>query len=159
MDVLGLKLYIRWSKHFINNPPTSQPQGSGLESFLTSPGCWWRWLPSDSWNQINRPVALSAECWCRGEKEGMWLNKNWGYEGEPLRKLCGRERLRGQNCIIQSRVWTVTAEYEVFVYLEEITESMGMICTHTVSEWKRDAEYKVQFLIRQNKEKGVKQQS
>lgn len=52
----------------------------------------------------------------------------------------------------------MTAEYEVSVYLEEITESMGMI-VHTVSEWNRDAEYKVQFLIRQNKEKGVKQQS
>lgn len=65
---------------------------------------------------------------------------------------------KGWNYIIQSRAWTVTAEYEVSVYLEEITESMGMI-VHTVSEWNRDAEYKVQFLIRQNKEKGVKQQS
>lgn len=57
-------------KIFINNPPTSLTQESGLEkTFLTNPGCWLERLPLDSWNQMNRAVTLLAQCWCGGAKE------------------------------------------------------------------------------------------
>ena len=54
----------------MNNPPTSLPQDSGLESFLTNPRSWLKWLPLDSQSQINRLLCLLSVGVEEPRKEG-----------------------------------------------------------------------------------------
>ena len=68
----------------------------------------------------------------------MWLHKNWGDEG-------GTEFVEGrlQGLELYNPVQGLNSDcwmWHVLLYLD-----MGM-CTYPVSEWKRDAEYKVPLI-------------